>query len=352
MLRFARISIACGLWLIAFAAAAQGGAAPAFEDPPAPPDDAVPAPPAPGPEPEPPPELEPDAPPDVEPAPDADPRWEEPAPEPEPEVVPQPPEPRAEPAQPEPQAPYTGERYEGQVEPGESEPAYGDDFETEDNRGPNEGGGGRRFSMPGFSVRLELLNWLIEGRLGVELEVEAWKFISVQLVPVFVTDSEPPSFDFSGREDPISQHSNGIGAIAGASLGAGFWLSGTPFQGYVLRATLTNYAFSYESRMDGALIDRVEFTERRLSAFFGSHSRFGFFTIAGGIGLGYELNQQQRCFANAGSVRNVMAATSGCPDEDELQIKIEPDATSVADLNGSLHPFSIEGRISVGVAFD
>ena len=105
--------------------------------------------------------------------------------------------------------------------------------------------------MPGFSIRVDPFNWLLEGRLGLELEVVAWKFISVELVPVFVANTEPPSFNFSGRDDPISQHSNGIGPISGASLGAGFWLSGTPLQGYVLRALLTNYGYTYEAK-DGA----------------------------------------------------------------------------------------------------
>ena len=44
-----------------------------------------------------------------------------------------------------------------------------------------------------FSVRVDMLNWLLLGRFRVELEATVWKFISVQLVPVFVTTAADPA---------------------------------------------------------------------------------------------------------------------------------------------------------------
>jgi len=149
----------------------------------------------------------------------------------------------------------------------------------------------------------------------------------------------------------LSQHSNGLGPIAGTSIDAGFWLSGKPLEGYVLRAIFTNYGFTYKASDSGGVFDRVSHTERHFAVLFGSHMRIGFFTLAGGIGLGYELNQAQRCFVNRGS-SIATAATSGCPSSHELQIELDRTGSQVADLNGGLHPFYVIGRFSLGVAFD
>jgi hypothetical protein len=248
-------------------------------------------------------------------------------------------------------------RYDGEVSAGSQRDPYANDrYEQEPDypRPDDDDGGGGAFEMPPWSIRLDPFNWLIEGRLGFELEVGVLDWLSVELVPVFVANSEPPSFNFSGREDPISQESNGLGPIAGTSLGVGFWLGDKPLEGYVLRVVFTNYGFTYKASDSGGVYDEVEFTERRLLGYFGSHMRFGFFTLAGGIGLGYELNQQQRCFVS--SVGGLAAATSGCPDEDENHIRASRATTlgglSVADLNGPLHPIVLEGRFSLGVAFD
>jgi hypothetical protein len=250
----------------------------------------------------------------------------------------------AEPTEPAPERP----RYEGEVG-SEGGTDYAEDYGASDEPPPDDSGGG--FKMPGFSIRFDPFNWLLEGRLGIELEVVVWKFISVEMVPVFVANTEPPSFNFAGRDDPISQHSNGLGPISGASLGAGFWLSGTPLEGYVLRALFTNYSYTYQASDSIGVFDKVNHTERWFELLIGSQSRFSFFTIAGAIGLGYELNQDQRCIVNRG-LPTMMAATSGCPDEDELQIRTERDGSSIADLNGGLHPFYIVGRFSLGVSFD
>ena len=51
------------------------------------------------------------------------------------------------------------------------------------------------FEMPGFAVRVDPLNWLIGGRLGFELEVQLWEFITFETIPMFVTESEPVAFN-------------------------------------------------------------------------------------------------------------------------------------------------------------
>ncbi len=208
------------------------------------------------------------------------------------------------------------------------------------------------FERPDISIRVDPLNWLLEGRLGFELETGVWKFISFELVPQFVVNDKPPYFNnVTGRSGiDFTQHSNGIGALSGASIGAGFWLDGKPFEGTVLRVILTNYGYTYRSTDgNGATIDEASHTDRQLYGFIGSHARWGFFTIAGGIGLGVELNKQQRCFPDAtlGS-----ATGSGCPDNSLLIAtdKANPNNGPV-DVNGSLYPVYLMGRLSLGVVF-
>lgn len=289
--------------------------------------------------------------------------------EPEPAPAPAPPPPAAEPPPP-PAAtdPQAMPQYDGQVDAqgrahytGEPpEESYGYEDASYPPAEPDDYDGDGDFKMPPFSIRLDPFNWLIEGRLGIELEVGVLDFMTVELVPVLIANSEPPTFNFSGRDDPLSQESNGLGPIAGASLGVGFWLSGQPLNGYVLRVALTNIGITYKSSDASGVFDEVSHTERRLVFLFGSHTRFGFFTIAGGIGLGYELNQGTRCFRNTGSVLNPGSepTSSGCADDGEMQIALDDPSTrsigqlEVADLNGWLHPVYLEGRFSIGVSFD
>jgi hypothetical protein len=197
------------------------------------------------------------------------------------------------------------------------------------------------FEFPGFAVRVDPLNWIIGGRLAFEIEVGIWEIITFETVPMFVVNSEPPAFNLRGREDTISQHSDGLGALAGATLGVGFWLEGEPFEGYVLKAFLTNYGFEYRATDDIGEFDKVSHVERRFYGFFGSYNRWGFFTLGGGIGLGVELNEETRCAPNTGAQ---------C-DEDELQIKLER-TNSAVDLNTPLHPVDLMFRLSLGIVID
>ncbi len=204
-----------------------------------------------------------------------------------------------------------------------------------------------------FSVRIDPLNWLLLGRLGFELELGVWKFISVELIPVFVTAGEPLLLNYSRLDNDLKQESRGIGPIAGASLGVGFWQFGEPFSGYVARLNFTNYAYTYSAADGDGVFDRVEFTERRIALFLGSHSRFGPFTLAGGFGLGIELNQAERCGlqrsrSGSGTFR-VTGRSTDC--EGRQQIALDRDLSQVADLNGPLHPVYFEARFSLGLVF-
>jgi hypothetical protein len=207
--------------------------------------------------------------------------------------------------------------------------------------------------MPPWSVRIDPFLWLFDGKLGFELEVGLMKFLSVELVPVFVVNEQPPTFDyFVGREDPISRESDGIGPLAGTSIGAGFWLGGKPLEGTVLRVIYTNYGYHYVARDPaGNEFDNVAHVERRLFGYIGSHSKWGAFTLAGGFGLGLELNQQSRCF---GGPPNFEPTETNCPDDDELLILTHPDpgVSPPVDLSGGLGGVQIIGRISLGVAFN
>lgn len=229
----------------------------------------------------------------------------------------------------------------GQAPPGGAQ-AYGGTYEPAPPPPPAP----RRRKIPDFSIRVDPFNWLLEGRLGFELEAEVWEFISVELVPVFVANSDPPVFNLGSFPAEIRQKSNGLGAMAGASISAGFWLEGKPFEGHVLRAIFTNEGYAYTTRDDQGIIDEVTHTERRFFGYFGSHARWGVFTIAGGLGLGIELNDQQRCFD--GSVDGT--PTEDC-SKDQLLIKLDRNAVNVIDLNGYLHPAYLMGRISLGFVF-
>jgi hypothetical protein len=205
------------------------------------------------------------------------------------------------------------------------------------------------FEMPAISIRLDPFNWLLEGRLGLELEVEVWEFITAEVVPVFVANTTPPSFNFVRREGDLSQHSNGLGPMSGASIGAGFWLTGKPMEGYVLRAIFTNYGYTYRVEDDAGIVDEVSHTERRLLFMFGSQSNFGPLAIAGGIGLGYELNQQERCYPDPFIPGYDSPQTGNC--DGALEIALDRDVSSIVDLNGAFHPIYIAARISLGVTF-
>jgi hypothetical protein len=201
--------------------------------------------------------------------------------------------------------------------------------------------------MPDFSIRVDPFNALLYGRLGLELEVGLWKFISFEMVPEFVVNEAPPAFNLGSFPDVLTQHSNGLGSLSGSSFGVGFWLEGEPFEGYVLRAILTNYGYTYRTADAAGTIDEVSHTDRQLMGFFGSLSKFGPFVIGGGIGLGWELNSQKRCFTGT----SVASHTSQCTD-DELLIAISrnPDA-GVVNLNSGFHPVVLAMRFSLGFAF-
>ena len=197
--------------------------------------------------------------------------------------------------------------------------------------------------MPDISLRFDPFNLLLEGRLGIELESELYKLVSVEIVPIFVIMHSPPMLNYSTYEkSSLHQESNGWGPLAGAALDAGIWFGGKPFNGYVLRVGLTNYAYTYKTTAPAN--DSVSHTDRQLYVLFGSHSRWGAFTLAYGFGLGYELNQQNRCFDDFGN------ATANCP-KDQLLIKLNADGSSLGDLHGYLYPFDLLARFSLGVVF-
>jgi hypothetical protein len=203
------------------------------------------------------------------------------------------------------------------------------------------------FEIPDMSVRVDPLNWLIYGKLGVELEAALWKFISVELVPVFVTNNQPPAMNYGSFPGNIHQASNGLGAMSGASVGAGFWLNGKPFEGTVLRFYYTNYGYRYTSKSDAGVVqDELTHTERHLVGYIGSHSRWGFFTIASGLGIGVELNRQRRCMHETN-----LTMVTDCA-KDELDLKVPgSDLRQVTNMYDWPHPVYISFRLSLGVIF-
>ena len=220
---------------------------------------------------------------------------------------------------------------------------------------------------PDFSVRADPLNGIINGRLGLELEmsIPTVDWLSVEVVPVFVIMNKPPAYNFPGRPDNLVQRSRGLGPISGGSVGVGFWFGGDrPLEGYVLRAMFSNNSYRYLAETlnpdlpGGEYIDTVTHVDRRVAAMFGGSNIIGsVFTIGWGIGLAYELNQQSRCFPDG--VLDGMPprdyASRTCQDEG-LMIGLDHGAAGEpleqVDLNGALYPFEFLARFSLGVTID
>jgi hypothetical protein len=204
------------------------------------------------------------------------------------------------------------------------------------------------FQRPEISVRIDPFNFLLEGRLGLEIESQLYKFLTLEIVPVFVTTKSPPTLNYDTySKSTLKQASNGLGAISGAAIDAGLWFGGKPFNGYVLRAGFTNYAYTFTTSYastDSDTGDSVSHTDREFFVMIGSHNRWGAFTIAGGFGLAYELNRQNRCYDDVN-----LAAKSNCA-KDTLQIKVTRDGPP-GELHPFLYPFDLVARFSLGVVF-
>jgi hypothetical protein len=201
-------------------------------------------------------------------------------------------------------------------------------------------------------VRIDPLNWVVEGQLGLEIEVEALEWLTIETVPVFVMAHEPLALP-----DGIRQYSNGLGPLSGASLSAGFWLEGDSFRGTVVRAGLTRYGYHYASIAkkgeadEGERLDEATLTQTRLTLMLGSGRRFGYFTLGGGFGIEYELfDRARQCLEQKGNGR-WETKPDGCDSREYIMRRrvSEPDA---ANVRGFLFPLEFTFRFSLGVVFD
>ncbi|MBM4361917.1 MAG: hypothetical protein FJ104_04500 [Deltaproteobacteria bacterium] len=202
--------------------------------------------------------------------------------------------------------------------------------------------------MPPFSVRLDPFNWLLEGRLGFELEAGLLDWMSVEVVPTFIVDSTPATLNFTGGTDPLRQASDGLGPMSGSSIGLGFWPGGKALRGTVLRFIYQVNAMEYRTVDEGRTVDRLTHTEQALLGMIGSHSRIGAFTIAGGFGLGVDMNEEERCYGRSDGIAGEPTGR-GCG---ELHLALDRDVKSVYDVGGFAYPVLIAGRISLGATFD
>jgi hypothetical protein len=193
--------------------------------------------------------------------------------------------------------------------------------------------------IPDFGVRIDPLNWLLFGRMGLELEVELLEWLTAEAVPEFVTDEEP----VLGLPRTVSQSSEGLGAMSGASVDLGIWLSGDSFNGNVIRVGFGSHSLHYESEYG----DSVNFTEQRIAVLFGSHRTWDWFTIAGAFGLSYETNDEQRCFPDV----NDVPSSTGCDDEGVL-LRTTSDPRDDFPVGGFIYPYDFMFRFSLGVAID
>lgn len=208
---------------------------------------------------------------------------------------------------------------------------------------PPKKSGGSDFEIEGWAARIDPLNWLLQGRLGISGDIALTEWFSVELMPVFVVNSEPVYFNLSNHEDTLSQEGDFIGAMSEINIGASFWLE-APLEGYVLRGIFTHGAYTYKATDDQGEFDSVDESFNKLTFFFGSYGKYGPVSIGGGIGLGTFLGKQERCFDAAGAEQ-----TSDC--EGELQIQVDRQGT-VGNLHSGIYPIDISGRIEFGVVFN
>ncbi len=219
--------------------------------------------------------------------------------------------------------------------------------------------------MPNFSIRVDPLNWLLFGQLYLELEADTFDWLTIETVPMFVVSEQPVVFN---QVDELEQ-SSGMGPIAGASIGLGFWLSGDSFNGTVLRTGLTFYDIDYRTRAlvdydgnanfdpvdRGDVMDRLTQKQRRLSVIIGSQRQWGYFTFAGGFGVEYELRKDNRCILQDSPTSPFEVRRGPDCDDEELNIATSPlGRPEVSTLNvfGGFHPVYLTARLSLGVVFD
>jgi hypothetical protein len=207
-------------------------------------------------------------------------------------------------------------------------------------------------AIPPFSVRLDPFNWILEGQLGVELEVGVLEWLSVETVPVFVADETPPWLNFGGGDARVYQHSDGWGALTGASLGVNFWPKRV-FKGYVIRTGFIDHSLRYETKRDnGTTWDAVSHTQRELYVMLGSMERWGPFTISGGIGLGYDLNKQTRCYRDKTVLFSPNNFDTGDCDEIQIAVPTSNNTPALASVTPFTYPWEILARFSLGVTID
>jgi hypothetical protein len=206
-----------------------------------------------------------------------------------------------------------------------------------------------------MSVRLDPFNLVMSGDLNLELEVAMLKFLSVEVIPSFVVNKNPPTLGYvSGLEEQLVRKGDGLGPLAGSTFDVGFWLNGKAMRGTVLRVLFQTHSYEYEASDAAGVFDRVRVTERVLGGFLGSQSRIGAFTMSGGFGLGGVLGGQKRCFTA------LEMPTSQC-SKNQLLIQVQRHTHSpnsaleqplvVTDLNGFLGSVRLLGRFSLGVVF-
>lgn len=213
---------------------------------------------------------------------------------------------------------------------------------------PDEG-----FTRPTLSFRVDPLNWLIDGRLGLELESQVYKFISLELVPVFVTTELPPSLN-RAFDGVVTQKANGPGALSGASVGAGFWFSGKPLRGNVFRLIYASYGYTYEASDANGTFDEVSHVDQHFYGYLGSQTVWSGFTLAGGFGLGMELNKERRCFTSSAAI-SATTDKSICTRDQQLIALNRGGANgasfNVGDLHSWSYPVEVMVRLSLGATF-
>ncbi|MBX3184676.1 MAG: hypothetical protein KIT72_05310 [Polyangiaceae bacterium] len=227
----------------------------------------------------------------------------------------------------------------GQQQPGygQQQPGYGQPQQAP----PPPAKKSKGFELEGWAVRLDPLNWLLQGRLPISGDIALTEWFSVELRPVFVVNEQPPMLNFKGVDDTIYQESSFIGAMSELSVAASFWLE-APLEGYVLRGVLNYASYDFVAKDNQGEFDRVTDSGAQVLFFFGSYGKYGPISIGGGIGLGTHLGSGERCLDGA-------TRPNGC--DRELHIRVNRGG-SFGDIRNGLYPIILDTRLEFGVVFN
>ena len=158
------------------------------------------------------------------------------------------------------------------------------------------------FEMPPFSIRIDPFIWLVRRQARHSSSRSgSYKFRQRRARAALRRERAATDLQLLRRtaRSPCRASRTASGRSREPRSGSASGSAGKPLEGNVLRAIFTNYAYHYVATDERGEFDNVSHVERHLFGYFGSHSKWGAFTLAGGFGIGVRAQPSRtRCFRN------------------------------------------------------